>query len=85
MCLTETLDEMVSNGILSPELAIQILVQFDKVFAKVAYLITRQTCNNNSSCGGWDRYLTVFCRRKEMRFSPGDLTENNPTDWYSQV
>uniref|UniRef100_A0A251TFK4 Putative transcription initiation factor IIA, gamma subunit n=1 Tax=Helianthus annuus TaxID=4232 RepID=A0A251TFK4_HELAN len=31
MCLTETLDEMVSNGILSPELAIQILVQFDKV------------------------------------------------------
>ena len=31
MCLTETLDEMVSNGILSPELAIQVLVQFDKV------------------------------------------------------
>ncbi|GFY96059.1 transcription initiation factor IIA gamma chain [Actinidia rufa] len=30
MCLTETLDEMVSNGILSPELAIQVLVQFDK-------------------------------------------------------
>lgn len=31
MCLTETLDEMVSNGTLSPELAIQVLVQFDKV------------------------------------------------------
>ncbi|KAL8256654.1 hypothetical protein R6Q59_031721, partial [Mikania micrantha] len=30
MCLTETLDEMVSNGILSPELAILVLVQFDK-------------------------------------------------------
>ncbi|XP_058084151.1 transcription initiation factor IIA subunit 2 isoform X1 [Magnolia sinica] len=30
MCLTETLDEMVSNGTLSPELAIQVLVQFDK-------------------------------------------------------
>ncbi|KAF5955458.1 hypothetical protein HYC85_008314 [Camellia sinensis] len=30
MCLTETLDEMVSNGIMSPELAIQVLVQFDK-------------------------------------------------------
>ncbi|KAF3657508.1 Transcription initiation factor IIA subunit 2 [Capsicum annuum] len=30
MCLTETLDEMVSNGILSPEHAIQVLVQFDK-------------------------------------------------------
>ncbi|XP_071693235.1 transcription initiation factor IIA subunit 2 [Rutidosis leptorrhynchoides] len=30
MCLTETLDEMVSNGVLSPELAIQVLVQFDK-------------------------------------------------------
>ncbi|CAK9186568.1 unnamed protein product [Ilex paraguariensis] len=30
MCLTETLDEMVSNGGLSPELAIQVLVQFDK-------------------------------------------------------
>ncbi|GMP80576.1 hypothetical protein CsSME_00035616 [Camellia sinensis var. sinensis] len=30
MCLTETLDEMVSGGILSPELAIQVLVQFDK-------------------------------------------------------
>ncbi|KAF5942709.1 hypothetical protein HYC85_020351 [Camellia sinensis] len=30
MCLTETLDEMVSSGILSPELAIQVLVQFDK-------------------------------------------------------
>ncbi|GJY55940.1 alpha-glucan water dikinase 2-like protein isoform X2, partial [Tanacetum coccineum] len=30
MCLTETLDEMVSNGVLTPELAIQVLVQFDK-------------------------------------------------------
>ena len=33
MCLTETLDEMVSSGTLSPELAIQVLVQFDKVCA----------------------------------------------------
>lgn len=32
MCLTETLDEMVQSGTLSPELAIQVLVQFDKVF-----------------------------------------------------
>jgi hypothetical protein len=31
MCLTETLDEMVSSDTLSPELAIQVLVQFDKV------------------------------------------------------
>jgi hypothetical protein len=31
MCLTETLDEMVNNGTLSPELAIQVLIQFDKV------------------------------------------------------
>ena len=31
MCLTETLDELVSNGTLSPEHAIQVLVQFDKV------------------------------------------------------
>lgn len=31
MCLTETLDHMVSNGVLSPELAIQVLIQFDKV------------------------------------------------------
>ncbi|KAG8053816.1 hypothetical protein GUJ93_ZPchr0001g32855 [Zizania palustris] len=30
MCLTETLDDMVSSGALSPELAIQVLVQFDK-------------------------------------------------------
>jgi transcription initiation factor TFIIA small subunit len=30
-CLTETLDEMVQSGTLSPEHAIQILVQFDKV------------------------------------------------------
>ncbi|KAK6934021.1 Transcription initiation factor IIA, gamma subunit, N-terminal, partial [Dillenia turbinata] len=30
MCLTETLDEMVQNGTLSPDLAIQVLVQFDK-------------------------------------------------------
>uniref|UniRef100_A0A7N0UXY3 Transcription initiation factor IIA subunit 2 n=1 Tax=Kalanchoe fedtschenkoi TaxID=63787 RepID=A0A7N0UXY3_KALFE len=29
-CLTETLDEMVSSGVLSPELAIQVLIQFDK-------------------------------------------------------
>lgn len=33
MCLTETLDEMVQNGTLSPELAIQVLVQFDKVLS----------------------------------------------------
>ncbi|KAK4788729.1 hypothetical protein SAY86_020048 [Trapa natans] len=31
MCLTETLDEMVQSGTLSPELAIQVLVQFDKM------------------------------------------------------
>ncbi|KAK2659966.1 hypothetical protein Ddye_006499 [Dipteronia dyeriana] len=30
MCLTDTLDEMVQNGTLTPELAIQVLVQFDK-------------------------------------------------------
>ncbi|KAL7125235.1 hypothetical protein ABFS83_14G103800 [Erythranthe nasuta] len=30
MCLTETLDQMVSSGILTPELAIQVLIQFDK-------------------------------------------------------
>ncbi|KAJ4962837.1 hypothetical protein NE237_022776 [Protea cynaroides] len=30
MCLTETLDEMVLNGTLTPELAIQVLIQFDK-------------------------------------------------------
>ncbi|KAK6928947.1 Transcription initiation factor IIA, gamma subunit, C-terminal, partial [Dillenia turbinata] len=30
MCLTETLDEMVQSGSLSPDLAIQVLVQFDK-------------------------------------------------------
>ncbi|KAL5559934.1 hypothetical protein UlMin_036145 [Ulmus minor] len=30
MCLTETLDEMVQSGTLSPDLAIQVLVQFDK-------------------------------------------------------
>ncbi|KAL7082596.1 hypothetical protein ACP275_14G109500 [Erythranthe tilingii] len=30
MCLTETLDQMVSGGILTPELAIQVLIQFDK-------------------------------------------------------
>jgi hypothetical protein len=30
-CLTETLDDLVSSGAVSPELAIQVLVQFDKV------------------------------------------------------
>nr|CAB3449465.1 unnamed protein product [Digitaria exilis] len=29
-CLTDTLDELVSSGAVSPELAIQVLVQFDK-------------------------------------------------------
>lgn len=33
-CLTETLDELVSNGTLSPEHAIQVLVQFDKSMAE---------------------------------------------------
>ncbi|XP_076921978.1 transcription initiation factor IIA subunit 2-like [Bidens hawaiensis] len=30
MCLTETLDEMVSSEIIGPELAMQVLIQFDK-------------------------------------------------------
>ncbi|XP_039024682.1 transcription initiation factor IIA subunit 2-like [Hibiscus syriacus] len=30
MCLTETFDEMISSSTLSPELAIHVLVQFDK-------------------------------------------------------
>jgi hypothetical protein len=30
-CLTETLDDLVSSGVVTPELAIQVLVQFDKV------------------------------------------------------
>ncbi|KAG9447520.1 hypothetical protein H6P81_013648 [Aristolochia fimbriata] len=58
MCLTETLDEMVSNGTLSPEVAIQVLVQFDKsmtealetqVKSKVsikAHLHTYRFCDN---------------------------------------
>lgn len=37
MCLTETLDEMVQNGTLSPELAIQVLVQFDKVLSLLSF------------------------------------------------
>ncbi|MFS7979637.1 putative transcription initiation factor IIA, gamma subunit, transcription factor IIA, helical [Helianthus anomalus] len=31
ICLTKTLDEMVSSGILGPEVAIQVLIHFDKV------------------------------------------------------
>uniref|UniRef100_A0A0C9QLR6 Transcription initiation factor IIA subunit 2 n=1 Tax=Wollemia nobilis TaxID=56998 RepID=A0A0C9QLR6_9CONI len=34
MCLTETLDELVTNGTLTPEHAIQVLVQFDKSMAE---------------------------------------------------
>ncbi|XP_012836779.1 PREDICTED: transcription initiation factor IIA subunit 2-like [Erythranthe guttata] len=30
ICLSETLDTMVGDGILSPELAYQVLIQFDK-------------------------------------------------------
>ncbi|RRT44855.1 hypothetical protein BHE74_00056229 [Ensete ventricosum] len=37
MCLTETLDEMVSTGTLSPELAYQVLVQFDKVMCALLF------------------------------------------------
>ncbi|MCL7030467.1 hypothetical protein MKW94_027140 [Papaver nudicaule] len=55
MCLTETLDEMVSNGTLSPELAIQVLIQFDKsmtealetqVKSKVTIKGHLHTCDN---------------------------------------
>ncbi|GMH12111.1 hypothetical protein Nepgr_013952 [Nepenthes gracilis] len=58
MCLTETLNEMVESGTLSPELAIQVLVQFDKsmtealdnqVKSKVsikAHLHTYRFCDN---------------------------------------
>nr|XP_023875539.1 transcription initiation factor IIA subunit 2 isoform X2 [Quercus suber] len=49
MCLTETLDEMVNSGTLSPELAIQVLVQFDKVKSKVTikgHLHTYRFCDN---------------------------------------
>ena len=35
-CLTETLDELVSSGAVSPELAIQVLVQFDKVWLGIS-------------------------------------------------
>lgn len=34
MCLTDTLDELVSTGKLGPEVAIQVLVQFDKSMAE---------------------------------------------------
>ncbi|PWA95810.1 transcription initiation factor IIA, gamma subunit [Artemisia annua] len=34
MCLTDTLDEMVSTGKLGPHLANQVLVQFDKSMAE---------------------------------------------------
>ncbi|EMS63437.1 Transcription initiation factor IIA subunit 2 [Triticum urartu] len=49
MCLTETLDEMVSSGTLSPELAIQVLVQFDKSMTdaletQVKSKVTVKTC-----------------------------------------
>ncbi|GJM91771.1 hypothetical protein PR202_ga08181 [Eleusine coracana subsp. coracana] len=57
-CLTETLDDLVSSGAVSPELAIQVLVQFDKsmtdaletqVKSKVAvkgHLHTYRFCDN---------------------------------------
>ncbi|XP_021676978.1 transcription initiation factor IIA subunit 2-like [Hevea brasiliensis] len=34
VCLTEALDEMVERGTLRPELAIQVILQFDKSMAK---------------------------------------------------
>lgn len=40
MCLTETLDEMVQSGTLTPELAIQVLVQFDKVRVAFLFFVT---------------------------------------------
>ncbi|KAK6143641.1 hypothetical protein DH2020_023989 [Rehmannia glutinosa] len=43
MCLTETLDQMVSSGILSPEHAIQVLIQFDKVISLYIYVRVRVT------------------------------------------
>ncbi|KAG6432968.1 hypothetical protein SASPL_104564 [Salvia splendens] len=43
MCLTETLDHMVSTGVLSPELAIQVLIQFDKVICFLVNMIIYDT------------------------------------------
>ena len=39
ICLSQTLDEMVSKQILSPDLAIRVIVEFDKVDFR-ALLIT---------------------------------------------
>ncbi|KAK4276914.1 hypothetical protein QN277_015007 [Acacia crassicarpa] len=41
ICLTDALDGMVQNGTLSPEHAIQVLVQFDK-----GHLHTYRFCDN---------------------------------------
>lgn len=59
MCLTETLDEMVSNGTLSPELAIQVLVQFDKVrFVHFKFIIFPEKIDS-WLCGFFSQILLV--------------------------
>lgn len=54
--LTETLDEMVSSGVLSPDLAITVLLQFDKVPSlplaapAINLTICSMSCNKLHAC-----------------------------------
>ncbi|KAK6136931.1 hypothetical protein DH2020_029337 [Rehmannia glutinosa] len=36
-CLTETLDDMVTSGIITPQYAFQVLIQFDKYYITVPH------------------------------------------------
>ncbi|KAM0037015.1 putative transcription initiation factor IIA, gamma subunit, transcription factor IIA, beta-barrel [Helianthus debilis subsp. tardiflorus] len=66
MCLTETLDEMVSSGILGPELAIQVLVQFDK-----GHLHTYRFCENVWTFILQDALFKGICTRTDSATTCG--------------
>ncbi|KAL6184538.1 hypothetical protein ACLB2K_045939 [Fragaria x ananassa] len=76
MCLTETLDEMVQNGTLSPELAIQVLVQFDKSMTEA--LETQVKSKVSIKAGSEAHVRTGLKVQTSLRWPPYDVGEGAP-------
>ncbi|KAK2387148.1 transcription initiation factor IIA subunit [Trifolium repens] len=58
-CLTETLDEMVQNGTLSHELAIQVLVQFDKSMTEALETQVKSKVSIKDCLGAFNLLLVI--------------------------
>jgi hypothetical protein len=65
MALTDSLDELIQSGHINPQLAMRVLMTFDRSISEALSQLVRNKANIKVNCG--DFYLNYIKKCGEMR------------------